>query len=84
MIDEPTTVHDDVAATYLLQEYASLLKLRQDYIALGDNRFNFFLLILSGTAVFITWLNSSEPMNVSPEGVVYITFFLESVCYCLA
>lgn len=46
--------------SFMIKEYERLLILRQDYVRLGDNRFNFFLLILSAVVVFITWLNSAQ------------------------
>jgi hypothetical protein len=46
--------------SFMIKEYERLLILRQDYIRLGDNRFNFFLLILSAVVVFMTWLNSAQ------------------------
>lgn len=61
------------AMPFLLKEYETLLMLRQDYIRMGDNRFNFFLLILSGATVFVTWINSSEPVGVDRTVVVLMT-----------
>jgi hypothetical protein len=45
------------ALDFMIAEYETLRTFRQDLISLGENRFNFFLVILSGTAVSLTWLN---------------------------
>ena len=64
---------EEFPIAFLLKEYETLRILRQDYIALGDSRFNFFLVILSGAGLFITWINSQEPANLSQEIVSAVT-----------
>jgi len=63
--------------TFLIEEYETLRTLRQDYISMGDNRVNFFLAILSGVTVFLTWLNSlpgsGNTVTTSYELVYFIT-----------
>jgi hypothetical protein len=44
---------------FLLAEYETLRTLRQDAISHGDDRFNYFLVILSGAIIFLTWINGS-------------------------
>ncbi len=65
---------DEKLVSFLVAEYETLRTLRQDYISSGENRFNFFLAILSGTVVFLTWINSlATNASLSREVAYFIT-----------
>jgi hypothetical protein len=71
--DESAKLEGDSADAFMLKEFETLLILRQDYVRLGDNRFNFFLLILSGSVGFLTWLNSNQPQNINVAVIRFLT-----------
>ena len=55
---------------FLLKEYETLRTFRQDLIALGDRRFNFFVSIISGAAIFLTWLSGQQKVNNIAIGII--------------
>lgn len=67
------SLKDRTSTDILIKEYETLLILRQDYIRLGDNRFNFYLAIISGAAFFITWINSKDQSPLNPDLISFIT-----------
>mgnify|MGYP001366582199 CR=1 FL=1 len=64
---------DDRTVDFLLLEYETLMNLRQNYINLGDSRFNFYLSILSGAAVFLTWINSNNAVNSNSYSSIFVS-----------
>lgn len=57
---------------FLLKEYETLRTFRQDLIVLGDSRFNFFVSILSGVAIFLSWLSGQQSVNNIALGIIIL------------
>jgi FtsH-binding integral membrane protein len=76
MDDKPTSSISSGQIDFLLKEYETLRIFRQDLISQGDRRFNFFVAIVSGAAIFLSWLSGQQIVNNIAIGIIILGILL--------